>query len=381
MAALSVTAAAWAADPAPRPQPPAPAARAAYTAAAALQNRGAWDLAASAWEALLRDHPRDVLAPRARHYLGVCRLEEGRFEDAAREFRAAIEAAAAAPGGDAETLALARWELARGTFAAAQRSADAGAFGGAVGELRAFLAAAPGGEAGQERVAEARFLLAEALWQSGDREAALGEWDRYTRDHAGSPRLPDVLYALGVARAEAGDAAGAEATLARFQDRFPDHALAAEVAIRRADLALAAGKPVEAARLVVELAKDGQGPRAADALDRLGAALYRQERFAASANAYDRLAALRGADAAADDARLSAAAAWAAAGKEAEARTRLEQVCQGDPSRPTVAEACERLARIMLASGDPAGALASVERGLSASPPAATGSRLELGRA
>ena len=59
-------------------EPPrsSPAAKAAYTTAAALQNRGAWDLAAEAWGTLLRDHPLDPLAAKGRYYLGLCRLQD-----------------------------------------------------------------------------------------------------------------------------------------------------------------------------------------------------------------------------------------------------------------------------------------------------------------
>lgn len=357
-----------AADP---PGVPAPAARAAYNAAAALQNRGAWDLAASAWEALLRDHPGDPLVPRATHNLGLCLVEEGKWSEAERRFRAAVDAALALPGGDPETAGKARYELGRGAFAAARQSGTPEAFRGAAGALAAYLDGDAASRGAPARVAEARSLLAEALWQAGDRAAALDTWERFLREHADTPRAADVLYGLGVARAESGDAAAAAAALGRFAERFPDHPLADEVAIRRADLALAAGEAVEAARLVVEVAKRKESPRSLEALERLGTALWRQDRHAASAAAFDMLAERRGDDPRSATARLSASAAWAAAGKFDEARSRLETVLDGSSAavdHATIAEAAERLARLELSHGAPDAALPAADRGLAVAP-------------
>lgn len=369
---VAIACAAWVAAAAEPSGVPTPAARAAYNAAAALQNRGAWDLAASAWETLLRDHPRDPLVPRATHNLGLCLLEEGKWPEAEQRFRAALEGALAVPGGDPETAGRARYELGRGAFAAARQAGRPEAFREAAALLRASLDGDAAAERPPARVAEARALLGEALWQAGDRDAAVETWERFLRDHADSPRAADALYGLGVARAETGDAAAATAALSRFAQRFPDHALADEVAIRRADLALAAGEPVEAARFVVEVAKRKESPRSLDALERLGTALWRQERHAAAAAAFDMLADRCGEDPRAAAARLSASAAWAAAGKVDEARSRLEAILAGVHTAETAGaevEAAERLARLDLSGGAPAEALSVADRGLAAAVP------------
>lgn len=382
-------AAAGADPPAARPAQsarPTPAARAAYNAAATLQNKKAWDLAAAAWEAMLRDHPQDVLVPSATVNLGICRAEEGNWPAAERAFRAGGDAA------DPTVAAAARYELGRGLFAAARAAPNPEAFRRAAEALRAFLDRPPPAKAtpdvsakAADRRAAARSLLAEASWQAGDKPGALAEWDRFLRDHPESPRLAEVLYALGVARAEAGDDAGAAAAFDRFAERFPAHELADEVAIRRADLALAAGKPADAARWVLEVAKRADGPHADEALDRLATALWRQDRHAAAASAFDMLADRRGAAPTAATARLSAAAAWAAAGKTEEARTRLEAIVAAPADRSpaaTVAEAAARLARIELASSAADRALAAADRGLAAAPVDTTvAARLRLARA
>ena len=385
---MSCLAAAGGSAPAARPsQPPrpSPAARAAYNAAAALQNRGAWDLAAAAWEAMLRDHPRDALAATATYNLGICRAEEGKWPDAERAFRSALDAA------DQAIASAAAWELGRGLFTAARGAPEPEAFRRAAETLRAFLDRPPpkappeAAAKAADRRAAARSLLAEALWQTGDKPGALAEWDRFLRDHPESPRLAEVLYALGVARGEAGDDAGASAAFARFAERFSAHELADEVAVRRADLALAAGKPADAARLVVEVAKRADGPLADEALDRLATALLKQDRHAAAAAAFDMLADRRGAAPTAAEARLSAAAAWDAAGKPEEARTRLRAILESPADRApaaTVAEAAARLARSELSSNAAERALAAADRGLAAAPADATvAARLVYARA
>ena len=341
-----------------------PAAKAAYTAAAALQNRAAWDLAADAWEGLLRDHPRDALAPKARYYLGLCRVEEGNWPAAEKAFAAVLEGG----GADAETMALARFELGRGRFAVAQARRAPEAFGEAAEALRDYLE----GTKTPTQAAEASYLLAESLWQSGDRPAAVETWERFIREQAKSPRLAEVLYSLGLAQAEEGLDSAATATLRTFAERYPDHPLAAEVAIRRADLALAAGEPAAAAKLVVELARDKDSPRGSEALERLGTALWRQKRYPAAGAAYDMLAARSEESAKSNSALLSSSAAWLEAAKPDEARKRLEQiVAKGGDSADEI-EAAARLARLRLAAGDADAALDIAQRALDKAGPAGT---------
>lgn len=373
-----------AADEPPRSSP---AAKAAYTTAAALQNRGAWDLAAEAWGTLLRDHPLDPLAAKGRYYLGLCRLQEGKWPEAAEAFRAVVDSRGQAGGADAETALAARFELGRGAFAVAQGALTVQSYSDAVGALREYLAAMP--DEGQ--AAEASHLLAEALWQAGDRTAAVGAWLEFVRDRPASPRLPAVLYALGVAQAEMGEADAAAATLRRLAESFPADELADEVAIRRSDLALAAEEPAEAARLVVDIARRQDGPRVGDALERLGRALWQQKRYAAAAAAYDLLLARDPEAAVAAPALLSASAAWSEAGRDEAARQRLGQLLAlaGAPAG-LAAEGGARLARMELDDGNAEAAVAAAEGMLARAEIAERGgdpvdpaviARLELSRA
>ncbi len=388
LAGLIVSLAPWqGVSAAEEPPRSSPAAKAAYTTAAALQNRGAWDLAAEAWGTLLRDHPLDPLAAKGRYYLGLCRLQEGKWPEAAEAFRAVVNSREQDGGADAETALAARWELGRGAFAVAQGAPTVQSYSDAVGALREYLAAMP--DEGQ--AAEASHLLAEALWQAGDRAAAVGAWLEFVRDRPASPRLPAVLYALGVAQTEMGEADAAAATLRRLAESFPADELADEVAIRRSDLALAAEEPAEAARLVVDIARRQDGPRVGDALERLGRALWQQKRYAAAAAAYDLLLARDPEVAVAAPALLSASAAWSEAGRDEEARQRLGQLLTlaGAPAA-IAAEGGARLARMELDAGRTEAAVTVAEGALERAAIAGRGgdpvdaaviARLELSRA
>jgi tetratricopeptide (TPR) repeat protein len=63
-------------------------AKTAYADAANFQNNGAFDLAVEEWEKFLKDFPKDPLAPKARHYLGVCLMQQKKYPEAVAAFDA-----------------------------------------------------------------------------------------------------------------------------------------------------------------------------------------------------------------------------------------------------------------------------------------------------
>jgi TolA-binding protein len=330
------------------------AARAAYASAAALQNREAWDLAAEEWAALLAAHPGDPLAQKGRYYLGVCQLKNDQWTEAAKTFREVVAA-----GGDPATVALARWELGRGEFQAAQAQAKPEAYAAAAKTLAEFLEKSPG----QPQAADATFYLGESLWQAGQRDQAVAAWQRFVRDHASSPRMPDVLYALGVGQAEIGNRKEAAATLKRFADAFPTHKLADDVALWRADIAIAAGAPAEAEPVLAKLAA-GKGPRAAEALERLGNARWNQKNWAAAADAFGRLATDFPATPQAARAAVSAGTAYLEAKQPDKARPWLEKAVAA--KGPQAGEAAHRLAVLELDAKQPARAVEIASQALAA---------------
>ena len=328
------------------------AARSAYAAAAALQNREAWDLAAEEWEALIKAHPTDPLADKGRCYLGICQLKSGQREKAAETFRQVIASKA-----DAATVALARWELGRSAFDAAQAKPSPETFAVAARSLQEFLEKS----AGQPQTPDALFFLGESLWQAGKRDEALAAWLRFVREHDKAPRLPDVLYALGVGQAEAGKREEAAATFKRFANAFPTHALAEDVAIWRADLATAGSNAADAEKILATVI-DGKGNRAADALERLATARWNRKDWPAAAEAFSRFADRYPDSPRAARSRLSAGRAFAEAGKRDEARAWLSALAAADV--PEAAEAAHRLALLEIDAKQPVRAAQIAEQAL-----------------
>jgi TolA-binding protein len=330
------------------------AAKTAYASAAALQNREAWELAAEEWQALIAAHAQDPLALKGRYYLGICQLKAGDWPAAAKTLEAVVASKA-----DAATVALARWELGRGAFEAAQKAPTPAAYAAAAANLRGFLDNSPG----QPQAADATHFLGESLWQAGKRDEALATWQRFLKDHAASPRTPEVLYALGVGQAETGKKAEATATLDRFAKDFPQHALAADVALWRADLAAGAGRHADAERLLGPLI-NAKGPRTAEALDRLGNARWNQKNWAGAAEAFGTLAKDHAASPLAAKARVAAGRALVEAGRPNDARPILEQAAAGPG--PEAIDAAHRLALLELDAKQPAKALDAATKALAA---------------
>src|SRR5262245_36090804 len=61
-----------------------------YSDAAALYNRMVYDLAADEWGKFLEKFPNDPLAPKARHYLGICLLEQKKYDQARKTLEALV---------------------------------------------------------------------------------------------------------------------------------------------------------------------------------------------------------------------------------------------------------------------------------------------------
>jgi cellulose synthase operon protein C len=327
------------------------AARAAYASAAALQNREAWELAAEEWAALVQAHPADPLALKGRYYLAICQLKQDDWPAAERTLREVIASKA-----DTDTLALARLELGCGWFRAAQQKPEPQGFLAAAAALQDFLKTARA----HPRAAEAAHLAGEALWQAGRRDEAIAAWQAFLRDHAKSEKTPDVLYALGVGLAEQKKYAEAAAVFQRFAAQHADHRLADDIALWRADVAIALGRPAEVEQVVGRLAA-GNGPRADDALERLADARWAEKNWGGAAEAFAKLAAGKPGGRT-TRAALMAGRGFAEAGKPDAARKWL--AAAADAGGPLALDAAHRLALVELDAKRPAAALEVAERAL-----------------
>jgi len=371
--ALGLAATAAADDP-PKPAAEASAegAKSAYAAAAALQNRDEWSLAAEEWESLVKRFPEDPLAGKAWYYLGICLAKADRFADAARAFEKVASAKA-----DPETRGLAAFERGRSLYSEA-RSGKKDAYAKAADALAAFRAKEPK----HPKAADAWSLEAESLWQAGRKADAVDRWNGFIGEHGKaptmSPRLPEVLYALGVGLAELGRKEESLAAFDRFAKEFPSHPLAADVTIWRADMLLQASRPADAEKLLDSPFPAGVETRP-EVLERLARARYAQKRYGPAAESYAALATKFPESPAAKQAAMAAAIAFLEAKDTARAKEWFAKV--ESSGGPRAAEAAHQLALIELEAGRAADSLAIAERALARGPTGGQLSALLLDRA
>lgn len=314
----------------------------AFRDAANFQNNGAFELAIEEWQAFLRRHPQDPLAPKARHYLGVCQVQVKEFAAAEQTLATLLKEH---PQFELREEAL--FQL--GTAQYAQ-----GMGGGAEGYRRAaatfaeLVSGFPQGKYAED----ALFYQAEALYALGEKAEAARLYQQHRQRFAPSKRGAEVLYALGVAQEELGQTAAAGQTYAAFLQAYPRHTLAAEVKLRRAETLLSGGEVAQAARLFAEVAETKGFAAADQALARQAYCLARLEQFAQAGAAYARLATTFPQSPLAAEATLSAGRCYFRADDAAAARQWLEKAMQL-PGTPA-SEAAHWLCRLLLKKGQPA---------------------------
>lgn len=314
----------------------------AFRDAANFQNNGAYELAIEEWQAFLKRYGKDPLAPKARHYLGVCQVQVKDFAAAEQTLAGLLKEQPQFELREETLLQLATAQYAQGMAGQADAYRRAAA---TFGELaKAFP---------QSKYADdALFYQAEALYAQGEKAQAARLYQQHRQKFAQSKRGADVLYALGVAQEELGDAAAAGQTYAAFLKTFPQHPLATEVKLRQAETLLSQGNLEQAARLFGEVA-GVQGFAAADqALARQAYCLARLERFAEAGATYARLATGFPQSTLAAEATLSAGRCYFRADDAEAARRWLERAMKlpGEPA----AEAAHWLCRLLLKKGQPA---------------------------
>jgi cellulose synthase operon protein C len=323
-----------------------------YAAATAIQKRGEFGQAARQWTEFIRNHSSDERIARAHYYLGVCYYEEGNFPEAMRLFEKAI-----AKYPQSDLLEATQLHLGLAQLASAQ-AGKREMYARAAGTFQDLVAKHPQGD----HIGAALYCLGESLRGQGKKTEAMELYSQLVEKYPRHKFAPDALYALGLTQEESADRRAAVETYEKFLARFAEHRLAAEVTMRLGEALIAEGRQTEAAK------------RFADAAARTGFAMADY-------------AALRRADAAADQKQYQQAAAlyaelpanfprsehlpraWLGAGRSlclagryAEAREALTKAVAA--GGPVVAEAAHWLAQSFLKDNQPAQAIAVVEKNL-----------------
>ena len=332
-----------------------PAAVALYRDAVTFQNKGLYDLAADEWEKFLKTHAADPLAPKAQHYLGVCRLQQKKFDDAVAAFEVVIEKHPKVDLLDQTylNLGLAQYSLAQG--------GKAEAFDQAAESFGTLATKFPESKS----LGQALYYRGESLYARGKKAEAAAAYSQMLEKQPQHALRGEALYALGVAHEELGKPSEAGATYDTFIKEFPKSPLYAEVLMRRAETLFAAGKFADAEKWFAAAAASKDFPLADQATVRQAASLYEQKKFAEAAAVYASLAAKFPQSSLLSAATLSAGNCYYLAGDFAEAEVWLRKALESD-SGP---EAGHWLARVLLKQSKPAEALTAVEKAL----PKATG--------
>lgn len=259
-----------------------------YADAAGYQNNGAYELAIEEWQKLLKEFPKDPLASKAAHYLGVCfiQLETPNYGAAIDAFSLALKDKELEVREESQ-INLCWCEFNRAREAELGSREQRAGFVQAKKLLGEFMQKY---EKGSYRD-QALFYLGEIEYSLGDTQKSISYYRQLleTRGLEKSNLRPDAMYALAVAYEEQGSAAQARKQYESFLAEHEKHRLTGEVSVRLADLLLADGKPEQAEKLLQGLASD-KGNRMADyALLRLGYSLARQGKPELAAEQYRKL--------------------------------------------------------------------------------------------
>jgi TolA-binding protein len=292
--------------------PAAESATALYAAAAALHNRGLYDLAAEEWSRFLERHADDARADRVYLYRGVCHLQSGRPLEAARDLQRVL---AEFPQSDQREHAT--FYLGISLFRAAERGER-----GHLAEAERVLAEFSEQYPKSAHLPDAVFYLAESQYAAGAVEAALASYQRFLKHYARHDLTPDVLYGLGVAQAAAGQ--DSAATFANFLRTYPQHRLAAEVRLRLAESLADAGKLAEAEESFRRASETADFALADLALLRLAECLEQQGKTSAAAERFAELPRRFSQSSHVRRAALGAGRCYLAAGALEPARLQLE---------------------------------------------------------
>lgn len=325
-----------------------------YRAAVALQNRRVYDLASDEWKAFLKEHAQDPLAPKARHYLGVCYFQQQKYAEALAAFE---KVAAEHPKFELLGQTLLNLGLAQFNLGQQQQPKMLGA---AVQTFQTLLDKFPKGD----EAPLALYYRAEALYSLGKKPEALAGYAALLEQFPQHALRAKALYGLGVAQEETGKTAEAGATYDKFLKEFPKSELATEVGMRRGETLLTLGQFEQAAnRFAAAAAVDGF--RFADyALLRQAVCLYELKKYAEAGKLYAALVSQFADGPYADTATLAAGKCFYLAGDQEQAQSWLAKgrKLEGEPAL----EAAHWLSRSLLRSGRPKEALNVAEGTLAA---------------
>ena len=338
-----------------------------YAVAVGLQSRHLPRLAAEEWRKFLAEFPRDPRQDRARHYLGVCLLQDGQVDAAIAELKGALAAYPQYGQVDSVTLNLGVAQLRR-----AGQTKQPADFDAANQTFAALVRKSP-----QDQ--RALFYQAEAFGQGGKPAEAAATYAKLIQAQPDGDLAADATYALGLTQDALKQPDQAAATFAGFVQKFPKHSLADECRLRLAEALFGQKKYAEAAPVYAQAAGAPGFAHADYALLRQAACLNGRGQFAEAAALDQSLPQKFPGSKLIGAARLAAGKSLFQAEKFGPAREALAPLLR--EKLPESPEATYWTARAFLRDKDAGRALATLEGGLASYPDGPARPLLEFGRA
>ncbi len=319
-----------------------PKALAIYQDAANFQNNKVFDEAVLMWEKFVKDYPKDPLADKAQHYLGVCQMAQNDFDKAAAAFNAVIKNHPKTPLLEEAYHNLA-WcyysEAKAGNEKMRQVAADT---------FKIVVDTWPKGT----KAPEAAFYQGEALYAAGKKEDAVKAYDKLVKNYPESPLRCDGLYALGVTQEELGKYPEAGTIYDLFLKECEKSPLVTEIEMRKAETVLQAKDFDTAAKAFGAVAAVKDFSAADHALMRQGYCLAQLNKYADAGDAYAKVKEVNPKSSRLADAAISAGRSYYLAEKLDDAFKWLEEVYKAGDAN--AAEAAHWMCRILLKNKKPA---------------------------
>ena len=321
--------------------PANPAATRQFAAAAAMQNRELYDLAAAEWKKFLEKFPDDSRVDAAQHYLGSCYMRAKKFPEAIATLELVIK-------NYPKFIKLDETYLNLGvTYYTLGRAGQAEAYDKAAAAFHSLAEKFPKSESAPQ----ALYYEGESYYSNGKKDKAVEAYARFAQQYAESPLLVDALYALGATQEELGQRDDAAKTYELFLKKFPQNNLVAEVQVRRAEV-FVSHKDYAAARPLFAAAAGAKEYALADfALLREAECFQLEKKLTEAAALFDSLPEKFPQSKHASQALLSAGNCFYLEAKYPEARLRFQKVLAAQTAE--AAEAAHWMARSWLKQTPP----------------------------
>ncbi len=318
-----------------------------YADAANFQNNGELALAIEQWQAFLKSYPKDPLAPKASHYLGVClmQLPEPKYDQATQAFEQALKT----PKFELREESLANVGWCSYALGSNPESIDNRWLQKAINAYSTLLRENP-----NSRFADrAHFYTGEAQFSLGQAAQALASYDRLLASRTGesSALRCDALYAKGIAHEELKQYDQATTSYRTMLSSCADHPLAPLVKLQLAEVLVLQERYTEAEPLFAAIISSG-GEEKPRALSRRAFVLAQLDRADEAAKLYDQIIREYPNSPFAASALLAAAQSFYRAGQYAEAAQRFESIVSSQQDLASATEAAHWLSVLAMRTED-----------------------------